>query len=403
MKHAFYKIALFVVVALLLGGCSKRDIISDDDLKRITREMYLANAFADYEKMGTDSLDIYTPILARYGYSEQDFFNTLASFSKRKSARLSHIIEGAISSLEGLSEGYARKLRNLRYIDSLAKAECGYEVMFVEKISVKRMKDTARLHINIPVREEGEYVVTFNYLIDSLDKNLRLQTDHALYANDTLRTFINRASLIRENRESATMTIKPKKGDVEYRLTLADYAHREEEPHIFFDSLRIIYLPPTHEALAYMDSVLHFRPALLFNDSVRVRGYLDARAPMLPHDTVWLRIDSLDLARVAGLHAEADSLVGVGDKLTSESQKLLTRSEKLRSEAEKKWFRNDSLRQVAHEKNLVKAEALVGESDSLLALREQLLERAESERVVADSIEVVLWGEVKTTKKESEK
>ena len=391
------------MVALLVGGCAKRVVISDDDLKRITREMYLANAFADYEKIGTDSLDIYSPILARYGYTEQDFFNTLASFSKRKSARLSHIIEGAISSLEGLSEGYARKLRNLRYIDSLAKAECSYEVMFVERIAVSKMKDTTRLHINLPVRDEGEYVVTFNYLIDTLDKNLRLQTDHALYANDTLRTFINRANLTREKRESATMTIKPKKGAVEYRLTLADYASREDEPHITFDSLRIVYLPPTHEALAHMDSVMHFRPALLFNDSVRVYGYLDARAPLVPHDTVWLRIDSLDLARVAELHAGADSLIAEGERVASESQKLLARREKLLTEAEKKWFRNDSLRQVAHEKNLVKAEALVVESDSLILLRDQLAERAEGERLVADSIEMVLWGEVKSVRNESKK
>lgn len=403
MKHVFSKIVLFVVAALLLGGCSKRNIIPDDDLQRITREMFLANAYVDHEGIGADSLDIYTPILERYGYTDDDFFNTLASFSKRKSARLSHIIEGAISSLEGLSEGYTRKLRNLDYIDSLARAECSYEVLFVERVRVRRMRDTSRLHIILPVRDEGEYKVTFNYQIDTLDKNVRLQTDHALYNDEGLRTFVNRVTLKREERFGAEMVIKPKRGDTKYHLTLADYAHREEDPFITIDSVRIIYLPPSHEALARMDSLMKFRPALLFNDSIRVRGYLDARAPMLPHDTVWLRVDSLDLARVAGLHAEADSLVGVGDKLTSESQKLLTRSETLRAEAENKWFRNDSLRQVAHEKNLVKAEALVGESDSLLTLREQLLQRAEGERLIADSIELVLWGEVKTPRKESEK
>lgn len=403
MKHVFSKIVLFVVAALLLGGCSKRNIIPDDDLQRITREMFLANAYVDHEKIGADSLDIYTPILERYGYTDDDFFNTLASFSKRKSARLSHIIEGAISSLEGLSEGYTRKLRNLDYIDSLARAECSREVLFVEKVRVRRMKDTTRLHITLPVRDEGEYRVSFNYVIDTLDKNVRLQTDHGLYNSEGQRTFVNRATLKREERFSAAMVIKPKRGDTEYHLTLADYAHREEEPHITFDSIRIIYLPPSHEALARMDSLMKFRPALIFNDSIRVRGYLDAKAPMLPHDTVWLRVDSLDLARVARLHAVADSLNKEGATLTEQSQKLITRSEKLTTEAEKKWFRNDSLRQVAHEKNLVKAKELLRESDSLIAERDLLLLRAESECLVADSIELVLWGEVKTTRKESEK
>lgn len=391
------------MAALLLGGCSKKNIIPDDDLQRIAREMFVVNAFADQEKLSTDSLDIYTPILDRYGYTEDDFFNTLASFSKRKSARLSHIIEGAISSLEGLSEGYLRKLRNLEYIDSLARAESSYEVLFVEKVKVRKMKDTTRLHITLPVRDEGEYRVTFNYQIDTLDKNVRLQTDHALYNGDDERTFISRTNLKREERHSAAMSIKPKRGDTKYHLTLADYAHREDEPYITFDSIRIIYLPPTHEALARMDSVMHFRPALLFNDSIRVRGYLDAKAPRLPHDTVWLRVDSLDLARVARYHAVADSLDKEGAKLFERSEKLLTRSEKLRTEAEKKWFRNDSLRQVAHEKNLLKAEELVRESDSLLAERAQLLQRAEGECLTSDSIELVLWGEVKTARKESKK
>lgn len=403
MKRVFGKIVLFVVAALLLGSCSKRTVIPDGDLQRIAREMFLANAFVDHEKIGADSLDIYTPILERYGYTDDDFFNTLASFSKRKSARLSHIIEGAISSLEGLSEGYTRKLRNLEYIDSLARAECSYEVLFVKKVRVRRMKDTTRLHITIPVREEGEYRVTFNYQIDTLDKNVRLQTDHALYNAEGGRTYVNRATLKREERHTAAMVIKPQRGDTKYHLTLADYAHREEEPYITFDSIRIIYLPPTREALAYMDSVMHFRPALLFNDSIRVRGYLDAKAPRLPHDTVWLRIDSLDLARVAALHTVADSLDKEGVKLSERSEKLITRSEKLTTEAEKKWFRNDSLRQVAHEKNLAKAKELLMESDSLIAERDLLVQRAESERLISDSIELVLWGEVKTLRKENTK
>ena len=43
------------------------------------------------------------------------------------------------------------------------------------------------------------------------------------------------------------------------------------------------------------------------------------------------------------------------------------------------------------------------ESDSLIAERDLLVQRAESERIISDSIELVLWGEVKTLRKENTK
>ena len=119
--------------------------------------MFLVNAYAKAQKLHTDSLDIYTPILNKYGYSQDDFFNTLANFQKRKSARLSDVIEGTIASLESMANGYEQKLRNLNYIDSLAKSMCTKEIKSVEKIRVRRMKDTTRLVLSIPIRDKGEY------------------------------------------------------------------------------------------------------------------------------------------------------------------------------------------------------------------------------------------------------
>ncbi len=394
MKYAIRNITFVVLGALLLVGCSKKTIIPDSDLERITREMFLVNAYASAQKMSTDSLDIYTPILERYGYTQDDFFNTLANFSKRKSARLGDIIEATIANLEGLAEGYTRRLKELAYIDSLAKAECSKEVFAREQIRVRRLKDTTRLQLVLPIRDEGEYIVSFGYLLDTLDKNLRLQTNHALYNKEGVRTYINRTNLTRGEHKHFTTTIRPKRGDVEYHLTLADYAHREDEPHISFDSVRITYLPPSHEALAHMDSTLRFRPLLLFNDSIRVYGFLDARIPRLPHDTLWIGIDSLDLAQMERLRQGADSLTQESERLTKEAEKLIERGDKLLTAAAKKWYRNDSLRQVAHLKNVAQADSLRLLADSLTKHSKTLLGEVAIKESVADSIEMVLWGEV---------
>ncbi|MBO5805858.1 MAG: DUF4296 domain-containing protein [Tidjanibacter sp.] len=392
MKYAYRYIILLAVAALALAGCSKHTVIPDKDLERITREMFLTNAVAQQQHIHTDSLDVYTPILERYGYTQEDFFNTLANFQKRKSARLSDIIESSIASLESLSEGLERKLRNLAYVDSLAKAECSKEVLWVEKIKVNGFKDTTKLHLTFPIIDRGEYVVSYNYLIDTLDKNLRLQSNHAIYDNQGRRLHLTRNNLQREVRKSYTSIIKPKAGAVEYRLTLADYTRREDEPHISFDSIRVVYLPPSEVALARMDSVLSFRPMLYTNDTIRAYGYLDARIPMLAHDTVWIALDSTELAEAKQLRHEADSLDGRAEEIVGEVEKLLSRSTRLQTKAQKEWYRNDSLRQVAHAKNLVKAEELRREADSLEGWSRSLTENASLRRLRADSIDIVIFG-----------
>lgn len=392
MKNAIVKIIFLLFGALCAVGCSRTTIIPDKDLERITREMFLVNAYVNSQTIDTDSLDIYTPILERYGYKQEDFFNTLANFQKRKSARLSDVIEETIASLERLADGYEQKLRNLKFVDSLAKAQCSEEVFWKSRIAARKMGDTTKLQLVIPVRGEGEYLVSYHYYIDSLDKNNRLQSSHEVYNGEGGRTFISRNFLTRGDTLLYKMTIKPKKGDVEYRLTLADYTRREDDPHITFDSIRIVYLPTSEVALAKMDSAMQFRPMLLFNDSIRVRGYLDAYPPMLPHDTVWLRIDSLDRAEVARLRASADSLVLEGENITKRVDKMVARSEDLRTLASRKKYRNDSLRMVAHERYTAQADSLVVVGEELMEEAKSLGEEATHRRLVADSIDLVLWG-----------
>ena len=402
MKHAIVKIFVVVCGVVAMASCSRTTIIPDKDLERITREMFLVNAYANSEKVKTDSLDIYTPILERYGYTQDDFFNTLANFQKRKSARLGDVIEAAIASLERLADGYEQKLRDLKYIDSLAKAQCSEEVFFVDKIVARKFRDTTKLQLTIPIHDSGEYILSYYYYIDSLDKNTRLQSNLEIYTKEGIRSYLSRPNLTREDTIFYSTTLRPKKGAEELRLTLADYTRREDAPHIRFDSIRVIYLPSSEVALAYMDSVLSFRPMLLFNDSLRVRGYFDAKPPRVAHDTLWLRIDSLDMVRAEGLRFGADSLDGEGEKLTKEVERLLSRGEKLREKASKGRYRNDSLRQVAHLRNVVEADSLATVADSLRGAAEVLRGEALGLRTTADSIDIVLWGEV-TAPHKSEK
>ena len=286
MKHIFRNILFAVAIALVAGGCSRSEVIPDRELEKITREMFLVNAYAQAQSIRTDSLDIYSPILEKYGYTQDDFFNTLANFQKRKSARLSDVIESTIASLESMANGYEQKLRNLNYIDSLAKAMCTKEVMSVDKIRVRRLRDTAKLVLSLPIRDVGEYVISYNYHIDTLDKNTHLQSTQWTLTADSVRNHYLRTSLTHGERKNYKTILRPKKGATQYFIQFADYAKREEKPYITIDSLRITYIPPSEEALAHMDSVLSFKPNIVLADSVEVYGSLDAVIPMLSRDSL---------------------------------------------------------------------------------------------------------------------
>lgn len=286
MKHVFRYIVALAALTMVAAGCGKSKVIPDRELEVIAREMFLSNAYANSEGLKTDSIDIYTPILERYGYSQDDFFNTLANFQKRKSARLSDVIEATIASLEGLSNEYEQKLRDLNYIDSLAKAMCSREVLFVEKVRVRRMRDTARLVVSMPVLGKGEYTISYNYMIDTLDKNLRLQSTQWTEDKDGKQNHYMRHLLTHGERTHYKTTLYPKPNSVKYTIQFADYAKREDRPYITIDSLRVVYTPPINEALAYMDSLLSFKPLILQSDSVEVYGSLDAVVPMLSRDSL---------------------------------------------------------------------------------------------------------------------
>lgn len=332
MKHAFrYTTLLLILGALLLGGCSKKRIIPDEELSKIAREMFLTNAYVNLNKVKTDSVDLYTPILERYGYTQDDLFNTLANFQKRKSARLGDVINATILDLESLSEGYQKRVRDQKYIDSLATATYQKEFFVLHSVEVNRMKDTARLRLSLPIVDEGEYVVEYSYRVVTLDKNLRLQSEHATYDADG-----KRLSLMRNNltgggdKKHYQTTISPRKGATRYELVLADYTRRESDPHISFSSLRITYFPPLEEALAQLDYDNRIKPAIYYDEQMRFREFPFTKTPMLPTDTTWVHLDTVELA-AADLHIhKADSLNTLSRKVGKELQALEKRSEEWR-------------------------------------------------------------------------
>lgn len=92
--------------------------------------------------MKLDSLELYEPVFSRYGYTAEDVRYTIGNFSRRKSAKLSDVVEQSIRLLEEESAYYKYEVGVLDTIDNVARRRFTRTVYSDSLIRVTRIKDT---------------------------------------------------------------------------------------------------------------------------------------------------------------------------------------------------------------------------------------------------------------------
>lgn len=170
MKRALYAVAIIAIIVGMMG-CRKKSIIPDDTLAEIFHDAFVVNAYIGEERINLDSLQIYEPIFARYGYTANDVIHTVGNFSRRKSARLGTVVERAISRLERESKEYAKGVVVLDTIRNVAVRTMTREVYADTLIKATKMSDTTALQIEISPIYKGEYTIKYRYECkDDLEK-----------------------------------------------------------------------------------------------------------------------------------------------------------------------------------------------------------------------------------------
>ena len=169
MKRIPSILAAGLLAALAAASCHRPTVIPDDELALIFHDAFLVNAYVKREAK-LDSLKVYEPIFARYGYTMADVQYTIGNFSKRKSARLGDVVEQAIVLLEREGKYYDREVAILDTIDNVARRTFTRKLHSDSLIRVTTLADTTRLSFTFETAP-GDYEVRLNYRIDSLDRN----------------------------------------------------------------------------------------------------------------------------------------------------------------------------------------------------------------------------------------
>ncbi len=240
---------LLVASALVVAACARHRIIPDEKLAMIFRDAFLANAYLSTESITGDSLNVYEPIFDRYGYTVEDVQYTIASFSRRKSARLGDVVNRAADLLETEGSVYDREVAVLDTVDNVARRRFTRTLRSDTLMRVDRLRDTGQLRIRIADVRPGDYAVSYRYRIDSADRNRNVRTGVWFERSDSTRT-ANYTMLMRRGTDetfSRTLT-----ADTSARALVVDiYRFRDKPlaPRIEVRDLRITYTPETAVAV----------------------------------------------------------------------------------------------------------------------------------------------------------
>lgn len=235
---------------LLAASCARHKIIPDDELALIFHDAFLTNAYIGSENVRIDSLNIYEPIFARYGYTTSDVQYTIGNFSKRKSARLGDVVERAIARLEEEGKTYNREVSILDTIDNVARRTFTRTVLSDSLIRVRSLSDTARLSFAIET-SPGDYEVSLTYRIDSLDRNDRNPRSIMwLERSDSSRVNTYTTALRRSNREERiSRRFTADSTHRRLRLSLLDLGEKPRRPSVTVTDLKVVYTPQTRTAV----------------------------------------------------------------------------------------------------------------------------------------------------------
>ncbi len=243
------RLLLYLLVTLLFApACRQHKIIPDSQLAEIFRDIFLTNAYIQEQRPRVDSLMIYEPVFARYGYTTEDVQYTIGNFSKRKSARLGDVVERAIDLLEEEGLQLEHEVAILDTIDNVARRLTLRTIYSDSVVQVRALKDTARLRITIPVTEAGDYTISLDYLVDSADLNVPMRAAVWLEGEqEGDRRQPRSVTLTRYRREHFKHTLT---ADTSIRRLVVNFwnfegRRKRQRPDIHLSDIRITFaLPP---------------------------------------------------------------------------------------------------------------------------------------------------------------
>lgn len=259
MKRFFSLSLLLAVIASV--GCNKPRVIPDEVLSDIFRDAMLINAYYNVKSdQSPDSLNIYEPVFARYGYTAEDVQYTVDNISRRKNARLGDVAERMIASLDERMQYLNRESAKLDTIENVAFRRYTRALLGDTTIVAKTAADSSKLRLYLYNIHPGYYRFTSLYSLDSLDKSAGRRYRIYFEREDSTRREFSEGSLMRraETQINQNHLLIDSEDDIA-RLVI-DFYHFDDDmekkkrtvPKITIHDIRVDYTPPAEYCMKRM-------------------------------------------------------------------------------------------------------------------------------------------------------
>lgn len=268
MKHL---ISIFTLaLALLITACNKPKVIPDSELGKIFRDAMLVNAYLSINNgTKTDSMRLYEPIFAQYGYTAEDVQYTIHNFSQRKSANLSDVAEYMILLLDREASVLNLQVAKLDTIESVARRRYTKPLLSQSDINITKEADSSRMRFVVEPISAGNYHIRSSYTLDSLDKAMgrryriyfeREDSSQRIYAN----------GMVQRRKESHFEHRIDVTDEDNYTRLVVEMSHfadkkQKSATKMKIHDITVKYTPPTEECVD-----------MLFRDQSGVRIFSDS-------------------------------------------------------------------------------------------------------------------------------
>lgn len=241
----------FIIATLLVSSCSGPRVIPDSTLINIFHDAFLANAYMAQENINEDSLYVYEPIFDKYGYTMEDLQHTIITINERKSAMLSDIMYEVNKRLEEESREESRKIIILDTIDNIARRTYTRTMYSDTLIRATSLRDSTKLRITLDSLVPGEYTVSFDYFIDTLDDNRNSRIEAYLIIDDS--TTAMRSSMMFSRYRDGKYSRKFSADTLHKQLYINMFYHPNNEepkqPSITIRNFNIVRVLPTEQCV----------------------------------------------------------------------------------------------------------------------------------------------------------
>ncbi len=269
MKHIF-TIAILLLAALTTA-CNKPKVIPDKQLGQIFRDAMLVNSYLSIKDgTKTDSMRIYEPIFASYGYTAEDVQYTIHNFSQRKSANLSDVAEYMILLLDREANALNLQVAKLDTIENVARRRYTQTILDKKDISIRKEADSSLMRFIIEPIQAGNYHINASYTLDSLDKSSgRRYRIYFEREDSTTRIFAN-GYIYRRKESNFEHRVDVDEEATTYKRLVVEMSHfadkkLQKPTKMQIHNITIKHTPPTEECVER-----------LFHDQSGVRIFSDS-------------------------------------------------------------------------------------------------------------------------------